>query len=231
MAQANGKTEELLKQLYHAGNSLLNDYPWEFEEDRWVELLVCSLMVGQSVASEAAREAIESLRKMDQVSVDYLSGLTPESTDFITKVFVQFGCDDQQAQNSVRLLSSIANIVKAQWDGYIQRFLRDQGERMVKDFADALKATGLTNAKARKIALVWLQNVANIPLLLSGDEYVQSFCREHKVSEQELVNTADRLGLNISVLDDLLALEALAASQAAARSVAPKKIAAKASSR
>lgn len=228
MALTNGRTDELLKELYQAGNDLLNDYPWEFEEDRWAELLVCSLMVGQTIPSETAREAVDALRKMDLASVEALSTLTPETSSFISKILVQLGADEQTAQASVRLLSSVANVVKAKWTGYVQRFLREQGQRMVNDLADALRQADVAEATSRKIALVWLQNVANIPVLSTSDAYVQSFCKEHELSEEELVNTADRLGLNVSVLDDLLALEALAASEAAPKKEPANIISAKA---
>ena len=84
---------------------------------------------------------------------------------------------------------------------------------MASELAKVLKTAGIQDRSAAKTAVLWLQNVANAPILLPEDQYVQDFCKDHRLSEQELVDTADRLGLNVAVLDDLLALEATAANE------------------
>jgi hypothetical protein len=125
-------------------------------------------------------------------------------------------------------ISLLAQVVQKTWDGHIQRFLRDHGTLMLDQLGSILGSAGLGEKATRKIALVWLQNVANIPLLMTDDVYVQAFCKEHQLTDKELVSTADRLGLNLSVLDDLLALEAAAASQDDRSKKLPKKVMAKA---
>jgi hypothetical protein len=53
-------------------------------------------------------------------------------------------------------------------------------------------------------ATLWIQNVMNAPVL-AVDSRVRAFMQELNVSEEELISEADRLGLNLSVLEDLLA--------------------------
>jgi hypothetical protein len=114
------------------------------------------------------------------------------------------------AGRAAQVLVALAETVKTNWDGYLQRFLRVHGQRMADELEAVLKTSGIEGGASAKIAILWLQNVANIPLLLPTDRHIQEFCKEHGLSEKALVETADNLGLNIAVLDDLLALEASA---------------------
>jgi hypothetical protein len=81
---------------------------------------------------------------------------------------------------------------------------------MVRELQSALKNIGVSSDTAAKIAVLWLQNVADLPILLPGDIYIQSFCEDHKLSPRKLIEAADRLGLNVGLLDDLLAAKAAA---------------------
>lgn len=213
MPETNTHAEELLAALYNAGNQFLSDYPWEFEEDRSAELLVCSLIVDAEISPETARDAIETLKKFGLVDPLRLSSLSPELQAFVKQLFLQLGCNGEQSEKATNLLSALGAMVKKTWDGYLQRFLREHGRKMVAELGAILNSAGISDSASRKIATLWLQNVANVPVLLSSDRYIQAFCREHQLSDTELVETADRLGLNISVLDDLLAMEQMASSQ------------------
>ena len=81
---------------------------------------------------------------------------------------------------------------------------------MVDQLQQMVMSTGVGEKESRKTAVLWLQNVANIPILLPEDDHIRDFCKKHKITKEELVDSADRLDLNVAVLDDLLALEASA---------------------
>ena len=214
MSNTNNRAESLLTELYNAGVPFLNEYPWEFEGDRWAELLVCGLIVELRVDTQVARESIDTLKRIGMTSIEGLASASPEQRIFIERVLVQHGYEAADAAKASNMLISLAQAVQKKWDGYLQRFLRTHGEKMAEELGGVLNSTGIENQAASKIAVLWLQSVANIPILLPRDPYIQTFCREHALSEQQLLEAADRLGLNVGVLDDLLALEALAASQA-----------------
>jgi hypothetical protein len=213
MSLTNDSAGELLVELYHAGTPFLQDYPWEFEDDRWAELLICSLTVGVGIDPATARTSIDALKRMKMISVDGLASSSPEVRTFIDQVFIQHGCEGPNARKATKTIISLAEVVRRNWGGYLQRFLREHGQKMVEEFQRVLKTTGVSQEAAAKIAVLWLQNVANIPILLPEDVYIRSFCEDHKLSPQTLVDTADRLGLNVAVLDDLLALEAAAGTE------------------
>src|SRR6266436_982733 len=214
MSNTNNRAESLLTELYNAGVPFLNEYPWEFEGDRWAELLVCGLIVELRVDTQVARESIDTLKRIGMTSIEGLASASPEQRIFIERVLVQHGYEAADAAKASNMLISLAQAVQKKWDGYLQRFLRTHGEKMAEELGGVLNSTGIENQAASKIAVLWLQSVANIPILLPRDPYIQTFCREHALSEQQLLEAADRLGLNVGVLADLLALEALAASQA-----------------
>lgn len=214
MIDTRARAEALLTELYSAGNDFLNQYPWEYEGDRWAELLVCSLVVELGVPSSTAREAIGTLNTLGLTGTSGLANASPDECEFIQRVFIQHGLEPELATRATVTLVSIARVTQRLWQGHLQRLLRDHGKRMAAELGAALREAGVSAAAAPRIAVLWLQSVANIPLLLPGDPHIKDFCKEHRLTQRQLVASADRLGLNVAVLDDLLALEALAAADA-----------------
>src|SRR5579864_9074605 len=175
MALPDDKLEILLDELYRTGAPLLDSFSWKFEEDRWAELLICSLPAAVGIDPVTARISVDTLKRMRVIAVDGLASLSPKEMKFIDQVFVKYGCAAADARKATKTIVSLAKVVKRNWDGYLQRFLRKHGEKMVKDLQAALKSAGMGHEAGAKIAVLWLQNVANIPILLPGDIYIRSF--------------------------------------------------------
>lgn len=214
MAGASDSAQELLVQLYNAGTPFLDEYPWEFESDRWKELLLCTLVAGLRIESATAVAALDNLDRLHLVSIDDLSPLSDAQRELMVAVLARQGLTVGDAGKAVETMSRVATAVRQRFDGYLQRFLRKHGETMANDLGKSLSSTlDMRERDGHKIAVLWLQRVANIPLLLPDDPHIGEFCRAHRLTPQVLLETADRLGLNVSVLDDLLALEAIAARQ------------------
>jgi hypothetical protein len=223
MSKKSYNAEELLYELYQAGFPFLNEYPWEFEGDRWAELVICSLVVEVGIDATTARDSVETLMRLGMTAVGGLASATPDQEAFLKRIFIQHGFQEDEAGKASKVVISLAAAVARSWNGYLQRFLRQHGERMASELSTVLKTAGFGDHAAEKTAVLWLQNVANIPILLPRDQYIKDFCSEHQLSQQKLLDTADRLGLNVAVLDDLLALEATAGEEAPKRKQKPKR--------
>jgi len=117
------------------------------------------------------------------------------------------GIENEAAFRATALMTALAQTVQAKWGGYVQRFLRNYGGKMVQELGSVLTHLGLETTKANNVAILWLQNAANMPLLLSSEADVQSFCARFRVSPKRLVDIIDGLGLNVAVFDDLIAYE------------------------
>jgi hypothetical protein len=204
--------DELISALYDAGTQHLADYPWEFESDRWAEFVCCALVVGHGLPPAAVKESVHSLVRLKLLSVKGLATSSAKERTFIAHVFNKHGCEMPVAVQICSTIVAIARAVQDKWDGHLQRLLRAHGEKMSSDLQTMLSATGIGEKESKKIAVLWLQNVANIPILLPEDPHVEQFCHDHGIAHAALVDAADRLDLNVAVLDDLMALEAQAAA-------------------
>jgi hypothetical protein len=187
----------------------LGHYPWESESDRWTELLVCALTEGAQCSAADARAAVESLNALNLTDAKELATATDGKRVLIEQILARV-LDDGSAKNTTSsaaaaMLTRIARVAIEKWDGHIQRFLRRHGEAMVTDLAAILTAKDLPAPRAAKVATVWLQNVANLPVLHQKDPHLHAFRLSHKMTEAELLDLADRLDLGVAVLDDVLA--------------------------
>jgi hypothetical protein len=210
ISMSDTNTEQIMgamAELYTAHRPFLPPYAWEWESYRWEELVVCLLNEGLGIDSRLAREAVILLRQLRVTSVSALGDSSDEDEQFIQNVLSRLGVDQDVATRAASLLVSVAMTVNDRWEGYIQRFLRGYGQKMVEELRDVLIGDGLELRQATKVATLWLQNAVNMPILFSDDEYVQSFCSEMGISEQKLQDIADQAGINVAVLDDLLAFK------------------------
>jgi len=206
-----GVNDSLLE-LYHASSPFLDNYPWEWEVDRWGELLVCFLVSQIAMEPELARHAVETLKELGMIAPALLANPGDEHRQFIRRVLMQDGVEAELASDGVDLLVALARVAEVKWGGHVQRFLREHGLRMADDLKSILVGVGLDDQSAGKTAVLWLQNVANIPVLIPGDVHIREFGLRFRLSERQLLDAADKIGINVAVLDDVLALHYKAGS-------------------
>ena len=204
--------EALLSELYHATAPYIQKAQWEFESDRWAELLICAWLAGAGIEPALARETMANLSTLDLIQPGSLAALSTADRQLIEQILARHGFPAEAIPPAVDLLCSIAQLTVKQWNGHLQGFLREAGTRMLEELTPHFISAGLSPGQARKLATLWLQNVANLPILLADDIHVQGFMQEYSLSEQELLAAADKLNLNVAVLDDLLTVLALAGS-------------------
>ena len=202
------KAATILLDLYRSALPYLDDYPWEWESDRWNELCICMLCTEFGIEPDLARKTIETIDQLGMMPVSVLTDCQDEQLVFVKRVMLQCGIDSSIIDPATELIVSLAQTVTKKWGGHIQRLLRNHGEKMAETLAKELERSGIHQNYAKKIATIWLQNVANIPILLDDDAHILSFRKQFGMTRQDLLDTADSIGINVSVLDDLLAIQA-----------------------
>src|SRR5580693_1547514 len=141
--------EDVLSELYHAGAPYLQPLQWEFESDRWSELLICALLVSLEIGPEVARPAVATLRHLDLLSPSTLAASSAEDQMLVVRVLVQHGVTPETSSKAAKLLSQIAQLTMSHWGGHIQRFLREYGVKMVKELASFLELSGMKGSAAK----------------------------------------------------------------------------------
>src|SRR5712692_4382926 len=150
--------------LYIDGNDFTGHYAWRWEEERWHELLVCAL-VSSGAHPSAARSAIEILKQLHLDGARALCEGDSETTSQIQGIFARLGLDERAALNC---LQQVAQVCMKQWGGLPQVFLRKMGEEAASALTTQLSASGMKSDTAHTLAVLWLQNVCNAPLLASN---------------------------------------------------------------
>lgn len=204
-----GKTNEndivaYLDQLYSAQRDQLGDFPWEDEADRWHELIICIWIGALNIDAGQARDGMRRLVDVGLGSALHLSQLDPSSRYVYKSALMMSGMTEELASAAIQIAEHTGKEVARDCSAGIHILLRQAGEHLVTKMAAFLEGGGLTPIKARKASILWLQNVANIPLLLVEDEHIANLCKHFEISPAELVDICDQLQLNVAVLDDLL---------------------------
>jgi hypothetical protein len=81
--------------------------------------------------------------------------------------------------------------------------MRRYGEQILNEMEESFAFRTLGRDDALMALTVWLQNCFNMPVSLN-DEAVRSFCTRHGIGTNELRDAADRLGVNLALIDDLV---------------------------
>ena len=200
--------DEMLKRLaslYIQAQPYLGDYSWPWEEQRWHEMIVCAI-VSAGCSPELARLSLQVLQHVHLDTPKALLELSSESSLTIKEVFTRSGMLAQEADRSIKALRVAAAVCLKHWEGRPQLFLRKVADSAATELTQALQSEGMSPADSHTLAILWLQNVLNAPLLAVSSEAVRSFCESEGVSHQQLVAAADHVGLNVAVLEEVLAL-------------------------
>lgn len=207
--------EDFIIQLYASHDSIPADrYPWLYESDRWYELVFCLLnrISPEWMPSSVARDVTEELATEGLLDVPILAGAespsgkptytAPELTA-IQEVLLGAGYDAEETETAVQTIYEMAEALQEQHDGRIQRYLRQYGELMLKEVDRTFSFTRMSDADVHYMFTHWLQNVLNMPVALSNPA-VKAVCDTYDITVEELVSAADRLGVNVALLDDLM---------------------------
>jgi hypothetical protein len=198
---------EALNEMFARHRAQLAYYPYEREIDRWYELLVASLSQGVEVDVGLTRRAIRLLDDLQLSSVEALASIDNEQRSVLLSTFKQIGISDSQARQSIDVLVGLASSLLHLWQGHVQRLLRMFATAMTREVGMLFANTQLDKTHVNRVATLWLQNVLSLPVLLHDDPHVRQFRKKHNLTEAQLTDLADVSGVNLALLDDLLAME------------------------
>lgn len=216
-ASSREKIAALLEEQYPRFDAVLGQYAWPHEEKRWHELVFCMLVAeGQETFEpprhrRIAREAVDTLVRLDLLDVVDLAGLTgaqreTDELDSLTLlrrgVLERLGYPAPTVDRVLIALAETAHVLQHAFDGKIQKYLRRAGERMLREMSEIFPMSTLGEARKRYVFTHWLQNVANLPLALHNPSMLL-ICENLGVTPEDLCEIADEADLNVALLDDM----------------------------
>jgi hypothetical protein len=195
--------------------SQLNRFQWPRETERWHELVFCVVLrIGHPIVeADVARRVVNIMVDLNLLDIDTLAssiakGGKPDKknpdVDLMHNIMKRAGIGDQKASNIIETTCRIASVLKKQYGGKIQKYLRTYGEKMLDETGSQFNLENLRMADVRYIFSLWLQNVLNMPILLS-EPALDDICTAFHANLDDLVNVADELDLNLALLDDMAA--------------------------
>ncbi len=213
MKKSNGSEVEFeLRKLAIEYFSLFSHHLWPSEHTRWVELIFALTTRTTDKSESQVREIIEKLDDLELLNVEELSQI-PEVKDGIdldapyAKRIVDFlsesGFTEEESKSSILAMHEAAKSLKKHYDGKIQKYLREYGQRIIDELPQNFSFSQMKNEDRKYAFTYWLQNVLNMPISLRT-KGVEKFCRKLRITNAELTREADNLGINLALLDDII---------------------------
>lgn len=144
------------------------------------------------------------------LEVERLAALDPAEPgpdgELLDRVLERFELASASSRSFLERVCRLARDVEERHGGAIHIWLREKGRDMLTGLGrDFPGLAAVEDATLERAFVLWLQNVANLPLFLEAPA-VNRFAKQLGVSVEELHRTADSLGINAALLDDALEL-------------------------
>jgi hypothetical protein len=201
-----------LKKLFTQNMELFEYHRWPWEHMRWVELVFALVSVLSSKPRDVVREAVETLDDLELLDINDLSEIPLVSGDIgpdfplarrINEILSEHEFTSEESKNAILAMTEAAKSLMEHHGGKIQRYLRHYGVQMLEDLPQTFPLSKMDQEHIRFAFTFWIQNVLNMPVDLPLKS-VAEFCEKYKASQDELLETADKLDVNLALLDDLI---------------------------
>ena len=202
-----------LRKLIMRNIDLFDYYQWPSEHDRWVELIFALVTRISNKNEDEIRHTIEELDVLDLLDVEALSeiletkkGINLEyaHTRRVVEYLIESGFTENESEKCILAMHEAAKSLKTHHDGKIQKYLRKYGQQMINEVPQNFSFSKMNEQDVKYAFTYWLQNVLNMPVSL--DDSVKEFCKKIGNKPEDLVQVADKLNLNIAIVDDLVRL-------------------------
>jgi len=187
-------------------------HQWPWEIDRWKELVFALLTRVTTVEESQLRHITTLLSDLDLLDIESLTSFSwtdgnydpnnPYARRFIV-VLQEGGLSDEEAVCGLATVCAVARGLRDHFQGRVQCYLRHYGEMMLRDLASTFTLEHLSEDETRFAFTYWFQNVLNMPIPLR-DASTAVLCAQHGLTEKDLLVAADRLNLNVALLDDVI---------------------------
>jgi hypothetical protein len=203
---------ELLKTIYLQNmTSIPSSYQWENESHRTQELFFCLLHEMSDNEGLLDREMIEGMSRIGLFDIKRMANsqivgrkdATGLAGAFV-ETMIENGFDKEQATRCTESLFRLAKVIEEKYNGKMQIFLRKYALMMLDELErEIYSEVRVDKSKLRNAITLWLQNTLEMPILLD-DNVTKTFCSSKNITKDKLIEAADRLDLNLAVVDDLL---------------------------
>jgi hypothetical protein len=193
----------LQKILLRQEEKLSARYAWIWENARWHELVVALVSQVLKQSESDVRRMIGYAAELGLLEIDDAI-ISPERKSQFTQLLTEEGASQEEATRAVGLVIAAAQGFQRHFGGTVAAYLRYYGEQMLRDIDKQFSFPLAQSEAVQQGFIVWLQNTLGLPLSLRNPA-MKRFCRDHQISESELVAAADEIGLNLAVLDDVIA--------------------------
>lgn len=189
-------------------------HPWFDERNRWKEMVVCILFSFGGIAAQSARQASEVLAELGLLNVGDLAALPWENDEpdfkhphlrLMAEVLDRFDFVQPDIVLALVQIIRLARDLQTHFDGHIQVYLRQQGERMLSELRTNFPGLSVLEERLQYAFTMWFQNVLTMPLFLNTPS-TSRFCETAGCTLDELQHTVDELDVSSSLLDDVLDL-------------------------
>jgi hypothetical protein len=216
------ETEFQLRKLSIKYSDFFAYHQWTSEHKRWVELVFALVTKVSSKPDFQVRPAIEFLddcgvleiKELSEIpkvgtSLDFDCSLAHRIVETLSEpILTEDGdtipaFDEIESKRILVVLHEAAKSLTQHYDGKVQLCLRKYGQKILDELCDKFLFGDLGDHEVKDAITCWLQNVANVPLY-RRTEANKEFCEKLKISTEELVEEADRLDINIALLDDMI---------------------------
>ena len=213
MAKSNiSEVEFQLRKLLVKYSDLFAYHQWPSEHERWIELLFALVTRICRKPETEVRDVIEELDDLGLLDVEELSEIPAAGghIDFnstnarhLIQVLSESGFTKEESRNTVLVMHEASTSLERHHDGKIQKYIRKYGQRMIDELSENFSFSKMRKHDVELAFTYWLQNVLNMPVNLKTKS-TDAFCERFKVTDEKLVREADRMDVNLALLDDMI---------------------------
>ncbi len=208
------KAEYLLRKMVTLHGAELQTPKHAYEFLRWEDLAVTLLWTITRKSESEMLKLVGHMSDLGLLTIPDLANIVrspsgPNMEDTraqrITELFKEKGLDAETARQALVAICEAALGLQDHFKGKIQRYLRSYGLTMIKEMKNSFRFTTLNEADSAMAFIDWLQNDLIMPLGLPDDN-VNLLCKQNGLEFKDLIHAADRIDLNVALLDDLAKL-------------------------
>ncbi|MFQ5892511.1 MAG: hypothetical protein ACE5HW_06935 [Candidatus Methanofastidiosia archaeon] len=141
--------------------------------------------------------------EMLKIAIQEITAFDSQHIRRIAEFLFEAGFTVDETRDSILVMYEAAKSLKKYHDGKIQKYLRKYGQLMIKELSQNFSFSKMDKSDVKYAFTYWLQNVLNMPISLE-DEGIEEFCRKLGRKPKELVDSVDKLDINLAIVDDII---------------------------
>jgi hypothetical protein len=206
------EAEFQLRKLFYSNLDIFNFHQWPREGLRWAELLFSLLSRINYNHLDILRDMIGRLDYLELLDVEKLAyiqefkgnvDLNSPYASRISEILYEYGFNGDESMNSIQTMHEAAKNLMENHSGMIQKYFRKYGQMMLDEINQNFSFSKMNKDEVRYAFTFWLQNVLNMPISLQ-DQNTKDYCARLGLKPEEFMEVADKLDINLAVVDDLI---------------------------